>query len=77
METIYGYLERITFVNEENHFTVARLQEKAKKELTTMVGNLAGINPGESLRLLESGSTTQNTEINFRWRSMKQLFPLL
>ncbi|HPZ44056.1 MAG TPA: ATP-dependent RecD-like DNA helicase [Bacillota bacterium] len=51
METIYGYLERITFVNEENHFTVARLQEKAKKELTTIVGNLAGINPGESLRL--------------------------
>ncbi len=51
METIYGYLERITFINEENHFTVARLQEKAKKELTTIVGNLAGINPGESLRL--------------------------
>lgn len=52
MEVIYGYLERITFYNEENHFTVARLQEKEKRELTTIVGNLAGINPGESLKLI-------------------------
>ncbi|MCL6635277.1 MAG: ATP-dependent RecD-like DNA helicase [Peptococcaceae bacterium] len=51
METIFGYLERITYCNEENHFVVARLQEKGKKELTTIVGNLAGVNPGESLKL--------------------------
>ncbi len=30
---------------------VAKLQEKGKKEMTTIVGNLAGINVGESLRL--------------------------
>ncbi|MBE0466302.1 MAG: ATP-dependent RecD-like DNA helicase [Candidatus Desulforudis sp.] len=51
METIYGYLERITYYNEETHFIVARLQERGKKELTTIVGNLAGLNPGESLKL--------------------------
>lgn len=51
MDTVYGYLERITYYNEENNFIVARLQEKGQKELTTITGNLAGINPGESLRL--------------------------
>jgi len=30
---------------------VAKLQEKGKKELTTIVGNLSGINAGESLKL--------------------------
>ena len=51
METIQGSIERITYYNEENGFVVAKLQEKGKKELTTIVGNLAAINPGESLKL--------------------------
>jgi len=51
MPTVYGFLERITFWNEENDFVVARLQEKGKKGLTTIIGNLSGINPGESLKL--------------------------
>lgn len=51
VETIGGYLERISYHNEENHFTVAKLKERGKQELTTIVGSLAGINPGESLKL--------------------------
>src|SRR4030042_1713706 len=51
MPIIYGFLERITYHNEENDFLVAKLQEKGRKELTTIVGNLSGINPGESLKL--------------------------
>jgi exodeoxyribonuclease V alpha subunit len=51
MATISGFIERITYYNEENGFVVAKLQEKGKRELTTIVGNLAAINPGESLKL--------------------------
>jgi exodeoxyribonuclease V alpha subunit len=51
MPAIYGFIERITYHNEENDFVVAKLREKDKKELTTIVGNLSGINPGESLKL--------------------------
>jgi exodeoxyribonuclease V alpha subunit len=51
MPTLYGFLERITYHNEENDFVVAKLREKDEKELTTIVGNLSGINPGESLKL--------------------------
>ena len=51
MTIIYGFLERITYYNEENDFLVAKLQEKGKRDLTTIVGNLSGINAGESLKL--------------------------
>ena len=51
MSTIHGLLERISYHNEENDFVVAKLREKEKKELTTIIGNLSGINPGESLKL--------------------------
>jgi len=58
MPIIFGLLERISYHNEENDFVVAKLREKEKKELTTIVGNLSGINPGESLKL--TGKWVQN-----------------
>jgi exodeoxyribonuclease V alpha subunit len=51
MSIVHGLLERISYHNEENDFVVAKLREKEKKELTTIIGNLSGINPGESLKL--------------------------
>ena len=51
METISGYIERVTYYSQENGFVVAKFQETGKKGLTTIVGNLATINPGESFRL--------------------------
>jgi len=51
MSIIHGLLERISYHNEENDFVVAKLREKEKRELTTIVGNLSGVNPGESLKL--------------------------
>ena len=51
MSIIHGLLERISYHNEENDFVVAKLHEKDKKEPTTIVGNLSGINPGESLKV--------------------------
>lgn len=60
METIYGYVERITFSNEETGFVVARIREKGKQGLTTIVGNMAGVSPGESLRA--SGRWVNNSK---------------
>jgi exodeoxyribonuclease V alpha subunit len=50
-DTLEGILERITFFNEENNFTVAKLQSGHSRELITIVGNLPDPNPGETLRL--------------------------
>jgi hypothetical protein len=46
-----GILERIVYFNEDNNFTVARLQVKGQKDLVAIVGNMALPNPGETLRL--------------------------
>ena len=48
---IQGVLERIIFHNEETGFTVAKIKEERKKELTSVVGNLIGVTPGETLEL--------------------------
>jgi len=58
MSIVEGILERITYSSEESGFVVAKLQEREKREITTIVGNLAGINPGESLKL--TGKWVQN-----------------
>lgn len=49
--SLEGVVERITYSNEENGYTIARLQPAEGHELLTIVGNLASINVGESLRL--------------------------
>ena len=50
-QTMEGTVERITFYNEENGYTVARFQPRGKRYLVTVVGNLMGVHVGESLRL--------------------------
>lgn len=49
MPELEGIVERIVFQNEENGFTVARLQ--VEKDLVTVVGLLSGVQPGEELKL--------------------------
>jgi len=50
MDEIHGYIERITFQNADNGYTVARLKESGKKDLTTVVGTLTSVQVGESVR---------------------------
>ncbi|MBA2728873.1 MAG: ATP-dependent RecD-like DNA helicase [Parachlamydiaceae bacterium] len=50
MEEIVGHVERITFQNPENGFTIAQLSERKKSELTCIVGTLPSIHPGETIR---------------------------
>ncbi|WP_267594488.1 SF1B family DNA helicase RecD2 [Carbonactinospora thermoautotrophica] len=45
-------LERITYVNEETGYTVARVATDRGGDLLTVVGALLGAQPGESLRLV-------------------------
>lgn len=46
---VNGVIERITYRNEENGFTVMRLKIKNKKELLTIVGEIATIAVGETV----------------------------
>jgi exodeoxyribonuclease V alpha subunit len=42
-----GQIERITFTNEENGFTIAKVKVKGKRDLVTVVGILMAPMPGE------------------------------
>jgi exodeoxyribonuclease V alpha subunit len=50
-ETIIGVVERLTFYSQESGYTVARLTRPRSTELTTIVGNFANIQPGQTLQL--------------------------
>ncbi len=51
-ETIEGTIEQILYSNEENHYTVAKLQPQTarRSEPVTIVGNLAALNVGENVK---------------------------
>lgn len=51
LQYLEGTLERMTFQNEENGYTVARLIPKGKTYEVTVVGTLNGVNVGEMLHL--------------------------
>lgn len=50
-ESITGVVERLTFYSEESGYTVARLQRSGARDLTTITGNFATIQPGQTLQL--------------------------
>jgi exodeoxyribonuclease V alpha subunit len=50
-ETLVGTIERITFYNAENGYTVAQVTPEGRSYTVTVVGNLLDASPGESLRL--------------------------
>ncbi|MER6444753.1 ATP-dependent RecD-like DNA helicase [Streptomyces venezuelae] len=52
LAVVDGVLERITYANEENGYTVARVDTgRGSGDLLTVVGSLLGAQPGESLRM--------------------------
>ncbi|MDI9884584.1 ATP-dependent RecD-like DNA helicase [Streptomyces sp. HNM0645] len=52
LAVLEGVLERITYANEENGYTVARVDTgRGSSDLLTVVGSLLGAQPGESLRM--------------------------
>ena len=48
---LQGQIERITYLNEENGFTIAKVRVQGRRQLATVVGNLASPTPGEVLNM--------------------------
>lgn len=48
---IKGQIERITYTNEENGYTIAKMKVSGTKNLITIVGTMYSISPGEILRI--------------------------
>lgn len=48
---LQGQLEKITFRDDNSHFTIAKLKISSQRDLVTVVGSLLSAVPGETLRL--------------------------
>ncbi len=51
MITLKGTIERLTYQNKENHYTIAKLRIAKISEPVTIVGHLAGVFEGEGLEI--------------------------
>ncbi len=49
--TLEGILDRITYFNEENHYTVAKLNTLPDNHIVTILGYMAAVQPGETLKV--------------------------
>jgi exodeoxyribonuclease V alpha subunit len=72
---IEGQIERITYHNEENNYTVAQMKVHGRNELITVVGNLFSINPGEVLKITGQWHTHSRYGQQFRVISYKSVVP--
>ncbi|NJO62610.1 MAG: ATP-dependent RecD-like DNA helicase [Richelia sp. RM2_1_2] len=50
-ESITGVIERLTFYSQESGYTVARMQLPRARDLVTIVGSFANIQPGQTLQI--------------------------
>ncbi|MBI3961149.1 MAG: ATP-dependent RecD-like DNA helicase [Deinococcus sp.] len=73
--TISGVVERLTYHNPQNGYTVAKLAVRGQRELVTVVGNFSGINAGESLRLTGWWSEHPKFGPQFKLRDYQVLKP--
>ncbi len=49
MDSIAGFIETILYVSPDTGFTIAKIKEEKKKTLTTVLGYIPSVQPGESL----------------------------
>ena len=66
-ESLSGLIERVTFFNEENGFSVLKVKTKGRQEPVTVVGSLPSANPGEWLTA--EGRWVQDREFGPQFRA--------
>lgn len=79
MAQLRGIVDRITFQNEENGYTVARLQVEGSTtyndRLATIVGEMLSINPGETVILEGEWTTHKQYGAQFKIESYQTVHP--
>jgi len=73
--TLRGTIERITYHNEENGYTVAQLLPEGQSGMVTIVGNMLGINVGESVALTGAWTAHAQYGRQFKAESVQTVLP--
>ncbi len=75
MISLHGQLDRITYYNEDNHYTIAQLKSAQSKGRVTIVGCLTGARPGEYLKVEGNWEAHPRYGEQFRFESFEITLP--
>ncbi len=75
MNTLEGCLERITYFNAENHYTIAKLKTSKTHNIVTIVGTMAAVNPGQTLKIKGIWETHPRYGQQFKIASYEVVLP--
>ncbi len=75
MDALEGMVHKITFVNEENGYTVARLLLEGEREPVTIVGQMPAITEGELLKCKGQWERNSRYGDQFKVESCESLLP--
>lgn len=74
-ETLEGVLERIVFADQDNAWSVLKLAVAGRRGQVTVVGNVLGVRPGETLRLAGRWVQDKKWGQQFKASSFKAVKP--
>jgi exodeoxyribonuclease V alpha subunit len=75
MITLEGSLEYITYHNKDTHYTVAKLTTAASQNPVTIIGYMAGVSPGETLKIRGKWETHPKYGSQFKVQSYEVTLP--
>ena len=73
--TLEGHLERITYFNAENNYTIAKLKTGQTHNLVTVVGSMVAVNPGQALNIKGTWQTHPKYGQQFKIKSYEVTLP--
>jgi exodeoxyribonuclease V alpha subunit len=74
-DTLRGTIERITYHNEENGYTVAQLAVDDRADMVPVIGNMLGINIGEAVELTGAWMAHAKYGRQFKAESVRTVLP--
>ena len=72
---LQGQIERITYTNEENGYTVAKVKVYGRNDLVTVVGNILSPTPGEIIKMKGEWVNNPKYGEQFKVANYKSLVP--
>jgi exodeoxyribonuclease V alpha subunit len=75
LTVLHGQIERVTYTNDENGFTIAKLKVPGRHDLVTVVGNMMAPNPGEVLEMRGTWTNHPRYGEQFRFTSYQSKVP--
>jgi len=73
--TLLGHIERITFHNRDNHYTIARFRIDKTDGLVTILGTMPNPTPGETLKVTGRWETHPRYGPQLRFKTYEALMP--